>query len=542
MGIKEDLRKQYMQITAGTPRGMQIRQRYERYKVARLNFPNYWLDLANYYVPFKDDIYTNNAAGERKNLHIYESRPIKYARRLSNALSTLLIPAGQKWMGYTTGDPELDRAEEVLQWMSLAERQVISELMDSNFYVKANEMFQDEVIFGTGVLSVEAGEDNFFHFDAFSVYRCVLASNSRELVDMLYRVYKLTGRQMVQKFGYDILMLPNMEHIRAAYEKDDPNMFEIIFAVEPKDIVKSEKKNSPHAFFGVHVLHTNGVILKEEGFHEFPYAVPRWLKHPEEEYGRGPAMDALPDVMTSNAMKKVILQGGQLQIAPPLQAINNSVMNKFNLKPFGVTYRRPGTEPISPIFTGARSDIGVDLLDYIMQTVAEHFFIPQLDVVEKDRMTATEIMQRKDEGFKDLAGILLRMDREFLSPVINRCFMMLVRAGRIPPPPEIIANNKLKIRYTSPIARAAQAMESENLNRAINSVGILIQAQPQALEVINVEKALRDALRNYDVNPSLVHSEREMDAKKQQQAQMQQRAQEAEVSVMESEAVKNLQG
>lgn len=542
MGIKEQLRREYQLENMATPLGQQIKARFARHKDNRVNFPNYWLDLAKYLMPYKDDIFTINAPGEKKNLDIYDSSPIKYVRRLANALSTLLINPSQNWFGLTTGDPELDRDEEVRPWLNQAVKVIQSDLNDSNFYMTANELFQDIVVFGTGTQALERGENSFFHFDAFAIYRCVIGSNSREVVDLIYRTYRRTARQLVQEFGFEILESPEMEDVKEAFKRGDARLWEVLYAVEPKNVVMHPKRFSPHPFLAFHVLMKNGLVLKQDGFEEFPYQVPRWIKHPEEEYGRGPGMDALPDIMTLNSMKKVILQGGQLAIAPPVQATNNSVMNKFNLKPFGVTFRRPGSDPIAPIFTGARPDIGVDLLEMIKAGIKDHFFADQLQLVQKDRMTATEIIQRRDEDFRDLGGALIRLDKEYLSPMIDRGFNMEARAGRISPPPEKIARAKLKVRYTSPISRAMQAMEAENLNRAIASIGPVIQAAPQAMDLIDPDKAMRKALNDFDVDPSILRRPSELQEIRQARAQQEQQIAQAEQAKSEAEAINKLQG
>ena len=47
-------------------------------------------------------------------------------------------------------------------------------------------------------------------------------------------------------------------------------------------------------FVSCHVHEKSGTLLRESGFKEFPYVVPRYLKSSSNEvYGRSPAMNAL---------------------------------------------------------------------------------------------------------------------------------------------------------------------------------------------------------------------------------------------------------
>ena len=69
--------------------------------------------------------------------------------------------------------------------------------------------------------------------------------------------------------------------------------------------------------------------------------------------------------------------------------------------------------------------LGLDILESIGEEIKEHFFINQLRIIEQDRMTATEIIQRRDEQFRSFGSILSRIFFEGLQPQLNRLFGMI---------------------------------------------------------------------------------------------------------------------
>ena len=79
----------------------------------------------------------------------------------------------------------------------------------------------------------------------------------------------------------------------------------IIHSVHPSTTPMGYESNKNMDFTSCHVHEESGVILRESGFREFPYVVPRYLKSSSNEiYGRSPAMNALPDVKMLNTMCK----------------------------------------------------------------------------------------------------------------------------------------------------------------------------------------------------------------------------------------------
>lgn len=539
------LKKQYDLIKGGTVgKGQRMYDRYVQGEKRRVNFLENWSDVANIFLPRKNDIYSPNIDGEKKNLDIYDANPIKYVRKLVNNLLILMINPSQSWFGFETGDKELDGNREVRDYMKLASDVIRRELFISNFYLNAAEFLTDKVVFGTGVQLFEGQTDrkkkNLFWFSAIPCHKTILVSNDRGDAVTIYSKMRYTATQLVLKYGMDILMHQENEFLRTAFLKFDQTLYDIIFGVEHKNDIFHRTKNSKHEFVGMHTLCNNKFVLKEEGFFENPYQVSRWTKLSDEEYGRGPGMDALPDAMTLNTMKQIDLQASQIAMAPPIQGIENSIIGDANLYPWGITFRRPGSDPLAPIFPNVRLDISDAKIKDLRQDIREHFFYDQMNLIEKDRMTSTEVVQRKDEDLREVASVMIRMDREWLRPTIERAFGLCVRNGKIPPPPTILQKKELTLKYTSPIAKALETEGADNITRALQVSAPVIQSDPTVMDNVDGDKVLRRNFVRFDVEPEFLRKEADVKKIRQSRAEANAELQETQVQNTDADTIQKL--
>jgi hypothetical protein len=515
------------EIVGTDPIGQWVSKRYGELQGNRVNWESHWQDVSRYVAPNKDDIWDNQTKGEHKTDHLFDSSAKRYANELSNALHSMLTNPTTRWFELTTGNRELDALKPVRVWLQESVQTMIRILNNSNFQEEILETYHSLSSFGTAPLRIEEDELQYIRFYSRPIYKCYISQNSRKKIDFLIRKYKFTVRQIAQEFGVESLDRHMSEQLR-----DKPNTeYEILHAVGPRsDLIISglDSGENPLPYFSLHVLAERKKLLNDPmaGFHEFPYACPRWMKLPGETYGRSPAMDVLPDIKTINAMKKVILQGAQLVVAPPLQMVDNSLIRPIKFRPFGINYRRPGSEPIEPIVTGANPAIGQELLEEIKMSINEGFFIHQLRMAQADRMTATEVIQRRDEQLRSLGGILGRLQNELLAPIINRTFNILLRAGALPPLPEELAEaGTIDVRYTSMLAKAQIQGDAENVQRAISVALPLMESQPEIMDNLDGDKMLRISFDTFGVDERFLRSEEEVeemrDARAEQVAEQQ---------------------
>jgi hypothetical protein len=283
------------------------------------------------------------------------------------------------------------------------------------------------------------------------------------------------------EFGDDIL---KDEEFKRQYEKDSTVKYCIIHAVEP--IPDTER------YASYHVLKDKPIMLRESSFNEKPYAVPRWTKISSEIYGRSPSMKALPDIKMLNQMMRTAIRAAQKAADPPLMVPDNGFLLPLRTTPGGTNIYRAGMKDrIEPLVHNARVDINADMIEQIRVRVRQAFFIDQLQLQDGPQMTATEVMQRTEEKLRMMGPILGRLNNELLRPIIDRVFGIMMRKQMFGPVPEALKGRNLEVTYVSQISKAQRASEADTFTRVIQSIGPIIEAQPQVFDNIDADQVLR---------------------------------------------------
>ena len=210
---------------------------------------------------------------------------------------------------------------------------------------------------------------------------------------------------------------------------------------------------------------------------------------------------------------------------PPLQLEDDSVLLPVRTIPGGLNYRRAGSEPITPLSTGAQIPIGLEMMQDVRVRIREGFFLDQLQLQQGPQMTATEVLQRTEEKLRLLGPVMGRMQSELLSPLINRVFGILGRQNKLPVLPEMLEGGNYKIEFVSPLARAQKQVEANSLLRVFEIGSTVMQTQPDAARVFKAEETVRWLSGLFGIPQMILETESETDERQQAQAQMQQQMQ-----------------
>lgn len=525
----------------------QIVARYKKlYAETDKNWKPHWQEVGDHTLPNYNDIYRDQVAGEKKNILLFDTTAVQANKLLASGLHSMLTNPTLPWFELTTGRPDLDSKENVRMWLQRAVKSIHDVLNNTNFQTEIHEIYLALGTFGTAICFMEEDKDKVINFNTKPIYYGVLDENSQGLIDTVMVEFEWELRKIIDKFGFDSLP-EKLKNQKERIEKLLDDKYKIIHAVYPrKDKIyydengnrKAGTKNMAYA--SCYVMSSEAHTLMESGFNEFPYLCPRWAKLPGEKYGRSPAMDALPDIKVINAMAKVNLEAAQFAVRPPLEIEDDGINQAIDYYPGAVNIRRPGSQrTITPINTGVRPDLGEQLMEPIKKRIENHFYINQLQTAESTtRKTATEVIQLTDEKLRIMAPILARMNFELLSPLIDRVFFIMGRAGRLPDKmPDELKGMNLTVQFSSMIARAQRAVEAEVLPRVLNVVGPLAQAKPEILDNFNTDGIVVETAQMLGLSQKMLNDKGTVsairDGRKQvaeQQAQMQQAQMAADVA------------
>jgi hypothetical protein len=496
-----------------------IIQKHEKLVSMRVNWDTYWEQLAQFGIPRKDNVYGHPTVGEDKHNKLYDSTSIHSNELLSSALHSMLTNPSSVWFGLSTGKKEVDSIKEVNQWLQDAVTKIVKALNNSNFQEEIHETYQDLGSLGTNTLFIDEDDEDIFRFYSRPIYGNYVQENFKGQIDTIYREYEYDLRQIIQQFGEDTL---KNDHFRLRHDHDYTLKYKIIHAVEPDP-------DSKERYLSYHVLKEKPILLKEGSFNEKPFAVPRWTKISGEIYGRCPMMKALPDIKMLNAMMRTAIRAAQKSADPPLMVPDNGFLLPLRTTPGGTNVYRAGTKDrIEPLVHNARVDINAEMIEQIRVRVRQAFFIDQLQLQDGPQMTATEVMQRTEEKLRTMGPILGRLNNELLKPIIDRVFGIMIRKQMFGPVPAEIKKGELDVVYISQISKAQRASEADTLTRVMQSVGSLIELQPQMLDNISGDEALRYHAKIFGLPEELLRKKEDVEKARKAQAEQQLEAQQNE--------------
>lgn len=529
-----------------------LKEKFESLGFEYNNWQKHWDEVSQYIVPTKDNIYgLDYTQGQEKNWKLYDSTSIHANDLLASALHSMLTNPSLKFFGMTTGIPELDRNDNVRLYLQKCVDVIHEVLNNSNFHSEVHELYVDLGSFGTAPMFINEDDSKYVNFMSKPIYEFRIDENSKGVIDTVFRTYKYSARQMLQDFSDTIKNEQFLRELENS-KKDSKPCFEIIHCVYPReDAYENSKKygkgslmSSPIA--SVHMMKSASTvdILKESGYWEMPYVVPRWSKTSSEKYGRSPGMKALPDIRMLNAMQKTVIQGAQFTVRPALQVADDGSYRPIKMVPGGISYTRPGSE-IKPIVTNARPDIGLDMIKSLQDRVYQDYFIDQLQLRSGPQMTAEEVRTRSNEQLRMFGPVLGRQQNEFLSPMIDRVFAILGRRGKLPQTPNELAKYAgapLKVTYSSTIARIQKSAESENLIRTINLMAPIVQSDPSIMDNIDGDAAFRMIADQQGVPQEMLTKKKDVEMIRKQRAEAQAKVAEQQSAQADAQTMNTMAG
>ena len=515
-------------------------KRKNKLKAQRGTWESHWQDLTNFVLPNESDFNLKRSKGDKRTTLVYDSTGIHANEMLAAGLHGMLTNPASNWFSLRVKDSMDNFADnaEAKQWLEETTNVILAELSapDVAFPSHIHEYYLSLCSVGTACMFVgEPTTREGISFRSIHIDEIFIAENADGIVDTVFRIFKMTVRQIVQKWGEKSLS----PRIQRMYEKKEfDKEVELFHCVYPRDDVDKNKKAAtmlPVA--SVYIDEKEKHVLAEGGFDEMPYMVGRWSKTVGEVFGRSPAMTALPDIKMLQEIMKTTIKAAQKVVDPPLLVPDDGVLGPVRTIPGGLNYYRASSGArIEPLLTGGNIGLSYEMMNDLRERIRTTFFLDQLQFQGAPRMTATEVVERTERTLRLLGPTLGRLQSEFLGPMIERIYGVLSRAGRLPEPPESISELELKIEYVSPLARAQRQTETQGIMRTLEFVGPIAGMDPQAAQIIKGADTVRHIAELNGVPPMLLKSDddlmAEMQAQQQAQAAQQQMMQGAEVMDM----------
>jgi len=505
-----------------------IRKRLDKLEADRGTWESHWQEILDYVMPRKAEITFLRSRGEKRTEVLFDSTAITANNLLAASLQGTLTSPSLPWFSLKLRDDDANKIRDVQIWLEDTARRMYAVFNESNFNTEVHEMYLDLCSVGTSAIFVEEANEGFLqgglHFNTLHIAEYFIQENSTGRVDTLYRKYKMTARQAVQEFGEDNVGTKIKEAIKA---KPD-TQFNFIHAVEPtQDYERSVgmKSKTKLPFHSCHVCFEDKMVVRVGGYNEFPYLVPRWSKATGEIFGRSPSYNALPDIKTLNKAVEIGLKAWAKAIDPPLLVTDDGVIGRVRMTPGGITVVRSDTA-IKPLQIGSNWQI-TDLKENQLRTaIRQAYYSDQLQLQEGPQMTATEVQVRYELMQRLLGPTLGRFQTEFLNPLIERVFGIMMRADALMPRPSEMEGMDMDIEYVGPLARSQRMEEAIAVERLYQLAMQVVQVDPTVMDVIDHEQAIRMRATLLGVPKTVLRGEDEVAEIREQRAAAQQQAQE----------------
>lgn len=495
----------------------------------------HWQEIADYNLPARE-FTRQRVAGEKRMQKVYDSTPIYALWAAASGLDGLLTSSSIPWFSLDTEDEDKNDSDEVKLWLEDATQRMYSLLGNSavNFNNAKGEAYLDLLAFGTGVI-VREKKNDAIRFKSVPLGECYIDEGAEGLVNTLIRKPRnTTAKFLVETFGADNVSKQVMD----IYKRDPFSAVSYLHCVYPRDVFDISVKNAKNMpFASIYMEYETGHILREGGFRDFPYIVPRLTKQSGEIYGTGRGALALPDVKMLNLIMQSTIEAAQLSVRPPVMAPDDGFLEPIRMAPNSINYYRAGTsdtDRITAINLGNNPKIGLDIIDSVRESIRKAYFndvfLLRDGVARSTEMSATEAIELRNEKMTMLGAIGARLENEFLAPVIDITFSAMMEAGMFAPPPAELSGANLKIRYLSPMAKSQRKVEVNGINSTLAFIMQAAQIDPSVAASMNLDEAIRRVAYLTNTPLAALRTRKEVQQMQQQQQQQQQMANEAQMA------------
>lgn len=456
------------------------------------------------------------------------------ARILASALMSGMTPANSRWFALDVGGESDDERK----WLDAAADTIWQNIHAANFDAAGFECMLDVVPAGWCVLFTDINRmaGGGYAFEQWPIAECYVASTRQDgRIDTIYRRYAISAAQAVETFGLD--NLSDKAKDKARLKPDD--MVQFVRVIEPRSGAQDGarmSKNMPFASCDVEVDGKH--LVREQGFEEFPCAVPRWTIVPSSHYAVGPTFHALPDLLELNELVRLEKAAADLAVSGMWIAEDDGVLNPRTVKvgPRKIIIAN-SVDSMKELKSGADFNVSFTLKAQLQAQIRKVFMADQLQPQDGPAMTATEVHVRVGMIRQLLGPVYGRLQSEYLQPFVERCFGLAFRAGILGQPPQTLRNRDFHVRYISPLARAQRLEDVTAMDRVEQGLMLKAEAMPELLDVYNFEEAESLRAQYLGVPGKVMRTDKELLAIRKQRADAQAQAQQAQQQAQMAQAV-----
>lgn len=396
--------------------------------------------------------------------------------------------------------------------------------------------YPDMTGIGTAAIFMDEQKDGGVVFDAVPVGRFAIDTDHLGKVNTWVREWSATAEQLCDRFCRGLPGLPKNtddlpQRVREALARQDVTTeFQVLHAVLPTKQPTREGFMWSSTWW---LAGDNENVLGEGGFYEFPALVPRWSVRRGDIYGRGPGWKALGNIRMLQHFTRAMISLIDRKVDPPKWSTNSTV---FDYLPGTTTHvaSKPGEKvEVGNVVDIRAEDIRAaqEEVGRLEKAVDETFYGSLWRTFtdeERSNITATEILERRQERAMRMGPVLESLNGELLEPAIERRYNMLARRGALPPLPESLQGKEIRVEFISVMHQLQQSHNLAGVRSFMADVQMIATTHPEVVDKVNADAMVDQIARASGVKADSLVSKDELDRVRAAKARQQQQQQQTE--------------
>lgn len=547
-----------------------IDKRVGSLKKVRSEFEPLWKELRLQYEPnigkalLEGD--RDNTASAREDRKILSSFPRKISHQYAAGMQSGITNQSQEWVEFVprSNEEAVKESPTLKRWFDHVTTQVLRAMQRGNIYQTTDQVYLHSGIMGTSCSLLLRGEEPgecFMHLLDEGDYW--IAENRFQMVDTLLRRMTMTIGQAADEFMLAALPESWRQKHKDGHLEERVTVWNLICPNQPgNDIFKdipADRKTASFYFVDGNQQDDNMGVLAIRSFGYNPIIAYRHF-YCGSVYGKGLGEMSLGDVKELQKLEECKLRMIQNEVTPAMIAPSSMKGLPINMWPGGITYvdqLSPNAgAPIQRLFQTRESiEALAAQIGIIEQRVGKiwyaELFSMMLNITQASnkQMTAREVNELSGEKVTLLGPVLTRMNHDFLNPLVDAIFAILLEDGMLeddahPIPDEVrdgpngetpkvsIATEFVSTIHTEMMAN----LRMRGILKMLDISGMVMQAIPSVVAKINGDQIIDEVGNIYRSTATFIRSDKEAAAIRDAEAQ---RAQEQQQQMMLAQMSRN---
>lgn len=538
----------------------------------RSSFLSHWQEIGEFIAPRRTRFWsTDRDRGNRRNYKIINSTGTHAWHTLQSGMMSGFTSPARQWFRLTTLDPDLEKMEPVKEWLFDVTWAMSDVFLRSNLYTSLMTVYGDMGGFGTAAMMVMEDFNRVIHTFPFVIGSYYLYTDYKNNVIGFMRDYMMTVRQIVEEFAwdeeskkFDWTNVSSM--VKTLWDAGNTEAWiDVTHSIGPNpdwdpNNPRSDKKKYVSVYYERGSTGSQYTIsqvdstkvLSRRGYDKFRIMAPRWEVSGEDIYGTYcPGMEALGDIQSLQVYERRGAQALEKSINPPMVGPASLRSQKATVVPGDITYVdvRDGQQKFEPAYqinpNFQQMNIMMDAISgRIKKSFHEDLWLV-ISNLQKGSVTAEEIRALQSEKLQEIGPVVDRLNQDLLDPLVEQTFDIMMAQGRLPPPPDVLKKQPLKVQYTSIIAQAQKALAAggiEQFTGYLMKIKEMNPEDPNILDKVNFDEAIDRYGEDLTIPPGLVRDDEEVAGIRAQRAKAMQAQQQAAAAEQASKTAKNLAG